>query len=67
MEKSKLSNLKYIYNLRQSDFYIKNGHMPLGIGKHEITGNVYVIFDYDDTKEIYVEWCKQCKEYLKNK
>ena len=62
-----LSNVKYIYNILQSNFYIQNGHIPLGIGRHEKTGNVYVIFDYESTKDIYAKWCKQCKEYKNNK
>lgn len=61
------SDVKYIYNILQADYYIQKGCMPLGIGRHIQTGNVYVVFSHSGTSKVYSEWCEQCKEYKNSK
>ena len=37
-------NLHYNYDLRECDWLFKQGVKPIGCGKHDKTGNVFVIF-----------------------
>ncbi len=50
---------RYIYNWQQAYFYMKNGIMPIERPQvHFKTGNIFFVFDNDETKEIYDKWCE---------
>ena len=49
-------NKKYIYNPKQAKFYINNGMKVLDTGIHNKTKKVFWVFDFNETKEVYVEW-----------
>ena len=59
--------LKYIYNIDQADYYIKEGCIVLGTGRHNQTKNVFLIFNLEETQSAYEKWCKKCVEYKKSK
>jgi len=58
--------LKYIYNIDQADYYIKEGCIALGAGRHPQTKNVFLIFNFKETQSAYEKWCKKCVEYKKS-
>ncbi|MCC3866976.1 hypothetical protein [Terrisporobacter mayombei] len=47
---------KYIYNPEQARFYISNGIMPVRVDVHRQTKKMFFIFNYDETKEVYLQW-----------
>ena len=59
--------LKYIYNIDQADYYIKEGCIALGTGRHPQTKNVFLIFNYEQTQSAYENWCRKCMEYKEYK
>lgn len=41
---TRCSNLHYNYDLEECDWLFKQGIRPVGCGRHDKTGNVYVVF-----------------------
>ena len=64
------TDIYYIYNMLQSDFYIKNGIMPTGTGLGN-KGDAYLIFkNTNKLQEVFARWndiCKNGYETDKNK
>lgn len=60
------SNKVYIYNLKQADYYMRNGVKPLDKGIHNVTGRRYYVFDYYETRLVYDKWCKKCDKIRGN-
>jgi len=52
----------YIYNLKQSAFYMSNGVMPLSVGKHERTRRIFHVFNRDESQEVFKMWCERERE-----
>lgn len=59
-------DLVYVYNKRQSFYYMQNGVMPEDCNINKKTQRIYFTFSKEKTKTVYDKWCKQCEEY-KNK
>lgn len=38
------NNLHYNYDLEECDWLFKHGVKPIGCGKHDKTGNTYILF-----------------------
>lgn len=38
------NNLHYNYDLEECDWLFKHGVKPIGCGKHDKTGNTYIVF-----------------------
>ncbi|WP_161794424.1 MULTISPECIES: hypothetical protein [Paraclostridium] len=53
--------LIYIYNWEQSKFYIENGLVPIKPGVNERTGNIYMIFNREESQEVFSKWCTRNK------
>ena len=58
-EKIIMSNKVYIYNPLQASFYIRNGMRVLDTGVHHKTKKAFWVFDFNETEEIYSEWCNR--------
>jgi len=57
---------KYIYDIKRASTYINEFNCRvLDIGRHPQTGNVWVKFDFHETKEAYETW-RQRSEELRN-
>ena len=54
-----MSNKVYIYNPLQASFYIRNGMRVLDTGVHHKTKKAFWVFDFNETEEIYSEWCNR--------
>ena len=60
-----MTNKVYIYNPLQASFYITNGMRVLDTGVHHKTKKAFWVFDFNETEEIYSEWCNRkhwCKK-----
>jgi hypothetical protein len=60
MKENKHSNIKYIYNPIQANFFITNGCKCIGTGfnaKSDLgKGKVYFNFDYFEVQKLYPLW-----------
>ena len=61
----KESNVVYIYNVFQCNFYLSKGCRLLETGLHPSTKKTWYKFDYYDTQNAYDEWCKRKNELIK--
>lgn len=57
------SNVVYIYNLAQANFYMQKGIKPLDVGIHDVTNKTWFKFDYYETQLAYSEWCYNQKKH----
>ncbi|MCD3254365.1 hypothetical protein [Clostridium botulinum] len=54
-----MNNKRYIYNWQQAYFYMENGVMPIERPqKHFETGNIFFVFDNEETQKVYDKWCE---------
>ena len=53
------SNLVFIYNILQSNFYLSKGVIPLEIGINSLTNRVWLKFNYFESQQAYEEWVKR--------
>ena len=57
--------MKYIYNMRQSDYFVKRGCKVIGTG-YGAKGDPYVLFEDNETFDMaYVEWQTHNKVFTK--
>lgn len=61
----KESNVVYIYNVFQCNFYLSKGCKLLETGVHPSTKKTWYKFDYYDTYDIYSEWCQNKSKFNK--
>ena len=54
-------NKKYIYNPEQATFYINNKIKVISVGVHYKTNKMFWIFDFNDTKDVYIKWLNNKK------
>lgn len=47
----------YIYNPEQANFYVSKGIMMKATGVHPTTKRVWYKFGFDETTEVYSQWC----------
>lgn len=57
--RGKNENEVYVYDLNKINFYLEHGVCPKYIGSHKVTHNVFAVFDYYDTQEVYTLWCER--------
>lgn len=51
----------YIYNMKQADFYFKNGVMPIGSGTGK-RGDAYILFsNTNKLQNTFRRWSEICK------
>ena len=62
-----MSNKKYIYNARQAMFYINHGAKVLDVNIHAKPHRTFWVFDYEETKEVYLLWLEECRKYKASK
>ena len=57
--KEKMKGLHYNYDLEQCNWMFKPGVKPVGCGKHDKTGNTFIVFlvnrRYKELEELYRE------------
>ncbi len=51
-----MNNKKYIYNVKQADFFINEGVKLLGTGVHPTTKKIWWCFGYKECQEAYSKW-----------
>jgi hypothetical protein len=52
-----IKDYRYVYNPAQAEFYIKNGLIPIAIGNHKKTKNMFFKFkDSAYLQTLYHEW-----------
>lgn len=61
MTEQKQERFVYIYNPVQSNFYLSQGITLKETGIHPSTKRVWYKFSYDDTLDVYSEWCTRNK------
>jgi hypothetical protein len=49
----------YLYNMLQVNFYLSRGICPLEIGINSTTRKTWVKFGWNQTTNIYQEWCNR--------
>ena len=49
------SNLVYLYNIGQINFYLQRGLRPLQIGIG-IKGDTFTVFDYEEHNKVFDDW-----------
>lgn len=55
------SNLRYIYNPNQRDYFDEKGAKMLRTGINPTSGRRYWVYDYQATESIFDSWCKKCR------
>lgn len=59
MEEKRCRNLHYNYDLQECDWLFKHGINPIGCGKHNKTGNPFIVFlvnkKYKELDKVYKE------------
>jgi hypothetical protein len=55
----KKSGFVYIYNPQQAAFYISKGMEVKDTGINKTTNKVWYKFGYQETSEVYSEWCNR--------
>ena len=59
MEERRCRNLHYNYDLHECDWLFKHGINPIGCGKHDKTGNPFIVFlvnkKYKELDKVYKE------------
>lgn len=53
----------YIYNIRQADFYMKQGVKCLGTEKHRDTGKIFYVFGWYESQDAYKLWSEHCMKF----
>ena len=57
--------MRYIYNMRQSDYFIKRGCTVIGSG-YGAKGDTYILFkENEEFDRAYIEWKTHNKSYEK--
>lgn len=51
-----MSGKKYIYNIKQANFYIQEGCKVLETGIHHSTGKIFYVFNWEETQQAYSKW-----------
>ena len=60
LSKTDEQRYKYIYDVKRASTYINEFNCKVfDIGRHPQTGNVWVKFDFNETKDAYEEWRKR--------
>lgn len=49
--------MRYIYNVAQARYFIKNGGIVVDTGIHYKTSKPFWAFDYVQTENLMREWC----------
>ncbi|TDP52291.1 hypothetical protein [Aminicella lysinilytica] len=62
-----MKDVKYIYNIRQANFFIEQGIHPLGVGVNQSSNNFWVAFNYYDCQPLYEKWFQNRAEYYNEK
>lgn len=52
------SNLRYVYDPRQNDFFQKNKARPIFTDMNIVSDRRYWIYDFDSTKTLFANWCR---------
>lgn len=56
----------YVYNWQQACFYIREGLDTLEPPRiHNVTGNVYFVFDYEKSQPAFNKWMSRKKNITK--
>jgi hypothetical protein len=55
----KESGFVYIYNIEQARYYILNNVKLLDTGLNKRTNKVWYKFSYNDTLQVYADWCNR--------
>ena len=53
-----MSNKRYIYNVQQAKFFIRNNGIVIDTGIHHKTGKTYWVFEYSKTVDLMAKWCE---------
>lgn len=53
------SNKVYIYDMKKINFYLANNVQPIEMGWNPTSRTCYLVFDYEDSKEVYEKWVSQ--------
>lgn len=51
-----MNNIKYIYNVKQANFFIYNGARCIGTGLNKNSKQYYWEFNYDELQPLYPVW-----------
>lgn len=43
-KKARCNNLHYNYDLKECDWLFRHGVKPIGCGRHDKTGNTFIVF-----------------------
>ncbi len=57
-----MSNKKYVYNMKQANFFMQEGVRCLGTGYNGNSKRVFYIFNYDEIQPAYEKWNKMKQE-----
>jgi len=49
----------YLYNVLQINYYLSHGICPKQIGINSTTKRVWAMFGWDQTTEIFTQWCQR--------
>ena len=53
---------KYMYDIKQANFFMENGIASTGIGLHDVTKKVFIKFqDSDEFQAVYEKWFERCR------
>lgn len=55
---SEKSNLRYVYDLKQNEFFQNQGAKLIETGTNVNSDKRYWIYDFESTKNIFAEWCR---------
>ena len=53
----------YVYNIHFANYLILNGGVVKGAGINKKTNKIYIVFDYDTTREAYKKFDANKKTY----
>lgn len=51
----------YVYNMKQANFYLSKGVMPVGCGVNSVTDRAYIVFDKESCYEAFLEWIDRAR------
>ena len=55
-------NLRFVYNVKQADFFLQNGLVPIKIDTHFTTRKVFLVFEIcEKMDEVFDKWMNRRK------
>lgn len=52
-----IKDFRYIYNIKQANFYIDNNMFPIETGRNDKTGNIYYKFkNSKELQNVFAKW-----------